>query len=80
MSETTIDRVAIRLPGSDPDLARRLAQLVAERLAGSLTLGADDAALERLQIELPEVPGEDVDALATRIAGRIAGGVVEAGR
>jgi hypothetical protein len=80
MSETTIDRLAIRLPGSDPNAARRLGQLVAERLAGPLALGGGDGALERLRVEVSEVPGEELDALATRIANRIAGGVVEAGR
>jgi hypothetical protein len=79
MSDVTVDRLGIRAPG-DAELGRRLAQLVAERLAEPLALGPGDASLERLNLELAAEPDESVDDLARRIAGRVGLALMEAGR
>jgi ubiquinone biosynthesis protein UbiJ len=78
MSDVTVDRLGIRAP-LDPELGRRLGQLVAERLAEPLALMPGQAALERLNLELAALPDESVDALATRIAARLALSLIEAG-
>jgi len=79
MSDVTVDRLAIRMPG-DAELGRRLGQLVAERLAGPLALAAGEGSLERLNLEIAAAPGESADALAARIATRIGAAALEAGR
>ena len=80
----TIDRLSLRVPGSDPELARRLAQLVAERLAAPLALGAGDGALDRLRVRVDAAPGETPELLAGRIAAQIVrslgDSLLEAGR
>jgi hypothetical protein len=75
MSDVTIGRLAIRLHG-DAELGGRLAQLVAERLAGALALAPGEASLERLNLEIAEAPDESLDALAMRIADAVALGAV----
>ena len=80
MSETTIGRLAIRLPGDDPELAYRLAQLVAARLVSPLAPGPADGSVALLRLDVPETSGEDVEALAARIASHVVGGLTEAGR
>lgn len=79
----TIDRISLRVEGVEPGTARRLAQLVAERLVPALQLSAGEASFERLGIELTAFATEDADAIATRVAGEIAmhlGQRLEAGR
>jgi hypothetical protein len=70
---TTIGTLALSVPGADAEHGRRLAQLVAERLAGPLGLPPGDAAFDRLQLQVDAVPGESAEALAARIAAGIAG-------
>jgi len=79
VSDVTIGRLAIRMHG-DVELGRRLAQLVAERLADGLAPAAGDASLERLNLELTAMPEESVESLATRISARIGVAALEAGR
>jgi hypothetical protein len=79
MSHVTVDRLGIRTPG-DAELGRRLAQLVAERLAEPLALSPGDASLERLNLELAAKPDETVDDLARRIATRVGLALMEAGQ
>jgi hypothetical protein len=79
-----IDRLSIRVPGVEPELARRLGQLVAERLAAPLALAGRDAALSHLEVRVNAVPGESHESLAGRIATQvsqaIAARALEAGR
>jgi hypothetical protein len=75
-----IDRISLRVPGADRDLAARLAQLVAERLVPTLALGPGETVLERLEVEFPARTGESPDSLADRIAARIAAQAQEAWR
>jgi hypothetical protein len=79
-----IDRLSIRVPGLEPELARRLGQLVAERLATPLALAGGDAALSQLDVRVTAVPGESHESLAGRIAAQvshaIAARALEAGR
>ena len=79
MNDVTVDRVALRVHGDMP-AAHRLAQLVAEGLAGPLTLVAADTPIDCLRVEIAAAPGEPVDALAGRIATRIAAAALESGR
>jgi len=72
---TSVGRLAIEVPGTDGDHGRRLAQLVAERLAAPLGLPAGDAAFDRLRLTVAAVPGEPAEALAARIAAGIAAAV-----
>ena len=72
---TTIGTLALTVPGSEAGHGRRLAQLVAERLAGPLALPPGDAVLDRVQLTVDAVPGESAEALAARIAAGIAGAV-----
>ena len=80
----TIGRLGIRVPGLEPEAARRLGQLVAERLATPLALAGGDAALTHLDVRVTAVPGESHESLAGRIATQvsraIAERVLEAGR
>ena len=71
----TIGTLSLHVPGADAAHGARLAQLVAERLAGPLGLPPGDAAFDRLQLRLEAVPGESAEALAARIAAGIAGTV-----
>jgi hypothetical protein len=66
-----IERLSIRVPGLERDGARRLAQLVAMRLAGDLAPAPGEVSLERLSAELTTRPGESQEALADRIAGHL---------
>jgi hypothetical protein len=78
-----IDRLSLRVPGVEPDLAARLAQLLAQRLAPELALGAGDAAFALLRTELAARPGEGEESLAARIASHLAAvltDALEAGR
>ena len=84
-SGVEIERISIRVPGLERDAARRLGQLVAERLAPSLQLGPGEASLDRLRVEVAARPAESPESLAARIAAQIAlqidsAGVLEAGR
>lgn len=72
---TTIGTLSLAVPGSEAEHGRRLAQLVAERLAGPLGLPPGDAVLDRVRLTVDAVPGESADALAARIAAGIAGAV-----
>jgi hypothetical protein len=84
--EVSIESIDIGVAGGvQPDTARELAQLVAQRLAGSLQLGPGEAAIERLELVLSANAGEEPQALATRIATQLAlliadTSVLEAGR
>ncbi len=75
-----IDRINLRMPGVDRDLGARLARLVAERLASTLTLGPGESALERLEVELSARSDESDESLADRIAARIRAQAQEAPR
>jgi len=85
MSSIDIDRLSIRVPGVERELGRRLGRQVAERLVSSLALAPGEASLERLHVEVAARPGESPDALADRIAARVAllvgaASTLEAGR
>jgi hypothetical protein len=73
-----IDRLSLRVPGAEAELGARLAQLVAQRLAPPLALGAGDAAFARLQMELAARPGEGEESLAARIANHLAAVISDA--
>jgi hypothetical protein len=81
-----VDRITISIAGIDPDLARRLGAAVAQRLAPSLSLAAGGALLDHVRVDLEQVRGESMDALAGRIASQVASAVgretpaAEAGR
>ena len=62
--EIEIDRLSMRLTGIGPADARRLAQLVAARLAPALRPGPDDASIARLQVEVQAPPGAGPSELA----------------
>ena len=70
-----VGRLSLQVPGSDGDHGRRLAQLVAERLASPLGLPPGDAVFDRVRVTVDAVPGESAEALAARIAAGIAGAV-----
>lgn len=70
-----IDRITISIAGIDQDLARRLGQAVAQRLAPSLSLAAGGAFLDHVRVDLGHARGESIDALAGRIASQVAGAV-----
>lgn len=80
-----IDRLTINLPSGDRLHGSRIGQLVAEQLGPSLRLRPDVTSVDHLQLKLTARPNETADALARRIAERIAGlmgpnGAVEDGR
>ncbi len=78
-----IDRISLRVPGVERDAGARLARLVADRLVPALALVPAEASLPRLRLELVSRPGEDPEALAGRVAARVAvliGEALEAGR
>ncbi len=79
-ADVRIERASrlLRVPGTDRGLGLRLAGLVAERLAGALTLAPGDASLPLLRLHLTAHPGEQPAALADRIAARAAELVSEA--
>jgi hypothetical protein len=82
---TTVDRLAIEVPGGDTAHGRRVGELVPELLAPLLEPGVDAAALERVRVDLTAQPGESAETLAARIASAIAralarAGALEAGR
>ena len=66
-SEIQIDRLSIRLTGVGPADARRLAQLVAARLAPELRPGPGDASIARLQAEVQAPTGAGPSELADRM-------------
>jgi hypothetical protein len=68
-----VDRITISISGIDADLARRLGHAVAQRLAPSFSLVGGNAFLDHVQLDLPQGPGESLDALAGRIASQVAG-------
>lgn len=66
----SIDRLTLRLSGvTEPD-ARRLAQLVADRLGAVDTLDHGFTA-DRLHVGIVAVPGESLDQLSNRIASEL---------
>jgi hypothetical protein len=83
--QTTIDRLSIRVPGTDAAHGRRVGQLVAELLPSLVEPGIDAATLGRVRVELTARVGESAETLADRIASAIAASlaraeVLEAGR
>jgi hypothetical protein len=70
--EIEIDRLSMRLIGVEPADARRLAELVAVRLAPALRLGPGDASIARLRVEVQAPPGADPAEVADRLAGNLA--------
>lgn len=69
----TVGRMRLRTPGRDADTGARLAQLIAERLAPPLTLPPGVTTVEKLEVEIQALPGEDPESLAGRITARLAG-------
>ncbi len=63
--ETRIDRLALRVPGWKEEDAKRLALLVAERLAAAGPLGA--RRLPAVGVTLPAGGPDDLPALAARV-------------
>jgi hypothetical protein len=70
--EVSIESISIGVAGIQHDTARQLAQLVGQRLAGSLQLGPGEGAIEHLELVLGAAAGEEPQALATRIATQLA--------
>ena len=68
----TIGTLALELPGAGAEHGRRLAQLVAERLAPPLGLPPGEGVVDRVELRLEADPAESVEALAGRIAAGIA--------
>jgi hypothetical protein len=67
--QLAVDRLALRLPGTDPARARRLAVAVAERLAAHPVAAGGD--LGRLDVRVPWPDGATDDRLADAIADAI---------
>lgn len=68
--ELHVDRLALRVPGLTASDSRRLAELIASRLASADAPGAITD-LARLRVRIAARPGEPLDALADRIAGEL---------
>jgi hypothetical protein len=68
-----IQRLALRVPGLDPDAARTLARLVARGLAPGMFRPAGTGTLDLLRVEVRPAAGEEADPelLARRIVADI---------
>lgn len=71
MSRVHLERLTLRLSGISAADARRLATLVADRLATDSSLQGERRA-ERVRLRLESRPGEGLEAMAGRIVAQLA--------